>query len=229
MDAADRANVYVPASASLVRVGAHGTPRGGYQPDRNNWAPRIGLAWRPGQRQTALRAGYGIYYDQSALATGEGLYFNAPYFDFKLYYSLPTLPLTLSDPFPKNFPVTLPSSALAFQQNLRTRIHAAMELQSPTGNGPIQPGGVDLCRFEGERSCWVRAISINHSPSPKQPNLRPVPMFDDINILESRGNSSYQSFQARFQQTLRHGLTAIASYTCVEIDRRRIQLFHQFR
>ena len=102
---ADRANVYDPATRSLVRVGTNGIPRGGYGPDRNNWAPRIGLAWRPGQRGTVLRAGYGLYYDQGALATGEGLYFNAPYFDFKLYFPLAQLPLTLYDPFPRNFPL----------------------------------------------------------------------------------------------------------------------------
>jgi hypothetical protein len=99
-------------------VGTSGIPRGGYEPDRNNWAPRIGLAWSPGQSGTVLRAGYGLYYDQGALATGEGLYFNAPYFDFKLYFPLEQLPLTLYDPFPE-LPVALPSSALAFQ-SLRT-------------------------------------------------------------------------------------------------------------
>ena len=83
----DRANLYDPATQSLVQVGTNGIPRGGYLPDRNNFAPRAGprLDAR-GRRNTVLRAGYGIYYDQSSLATGEGLYFNPPYFDFKLYF-----------------------------------------------------------------------------------------------------------------------------------------------
>jgi hypothetical protein len=57
----------------------------------NHWEPAIGLAWSPGTGNRSLvRAGYGIYYDQSSLAPGEGLYFNKPYYDFKLYYPLPT-------------------------------------------------------------------------------------------------------------------------------------------
>src|SRR5260370_38844944 len=112
--------MYTPATQSLGRVGTGGIPRGGSLPDRNNFAPRLGLAWRPGHHNTVVRAGYGIYYDQSSLATGEGLYFNAPYFDFKFYFPFGQLPLSLSDPFPANFPIPYPSSALAVQKDLRT-------------------------------------------------------------------------------------------------------------
>jgi hypothetical protein len=40
-----------------------------------------------------------------------------------------------------------------------------------------------------------------------------VPQFADIDILESRADSNYNSLQARFQQRFQHGLTALASYT----------------
>jgi outer membrane receptor protein involved in Fe transport len=212
VDAGDRANIYDPATQSLVRVGTAGLPRGGYAPDRNNWAPRIGFAWRPGQRRTVLRSGYGIYYDQSALASGEGLYFNAPYFDFKLYFPLQQLPLSLSDPFPGNFPVALPSSALAFQRNLRTAytqqwsFSVQRELARTTLVEAVYAGS------KGTKLLGARDLN-QPAPSPLQPNPRPVPQFDDINIVESRGNSSYQSLQTRFQQDLRGGLTALASYT----------------
>ena len=32
------------------------------RPDRNNWAPRVGIAWKP-QKKTVVRAGYGINYN----------------------------------------------------------------------------------------------------------------------------------------------------------------------
>ena len=97
-------------------------PRGGYEPDRNNLAPRAGFAWTLDQSaRTVLRGGYGIYYNQGALATSEGLYFNPPYFNLGVYFPAPGLPLlTLADPFPSSFPVSIPQSATAYQRDLQT-------------------------------------------------------------------------------------------------------------
>jgi hypothetical protein len=40
-----------------------------YESDKKNWAPRIGLAWDvTGDGKTAVRAGYGIFYDQNISA-----------------------------------------------------------------------------------------------------------------------------------------------------------------
>jgi trimeric autotransporter adhesin len=43
-------------------------PNGLIDPDRNNWAPRGGLAWKPSTKHsTVVRLGYGIYYNPTAL------------------------------------------------------------------------------------------------------------------------------------------------------------------
>jgi hypothetical protein len=212
-DAADRANLYDPATQTLVRVGTGGIPRGGSEPDRNNFAPRVGLAWHPGRGHTVMRAGYGLYYDQSSLATGEGLYFNTPYFDFKLFFPLGAqFPLSLSDPFPAFFPVGVPSSALALQRNLRTAYTQQWNLnvQRELGRDRV----VELAYAGSKGTKLLGARDLNQpNPSPQPNNPRPMPLFADINILESRGDSSYQSLQARFQQSFQPGLAALASYT----------------
>ncbi len=204
VDAEDRANVYDAATRTLVRAGS------GYLPDRNNFAPRVSLAWR--RKGTVLRSGYGVYHDQPALAIGEGLYFNQPYYDLKLYFPLEGLPLTLADPFPRNFPVTLPSSALAFQRDLRTGYvqHWNFGVQREIGRARMVEAS-----YAGSKGSKLPAARDWNQPAPSasRPNLRPVPQFDDINALESRANSNYHSLQARFRQTLSHGVTALASYT----------------
>jgi hypothetical protein len=212
VDAFDRANLYDPATQTLVRVGTNGIPRGGSQPDRNNFAPTIGLAWHPGQAHTSLRAGYGIHYDQSSLAPGEGLYFNAPYFDFKLYFPFGQIPLTLSNPFPANFPIPVPFSALAIQKNLATAYMQQwnFNVQREIGRDRI----VELAYVGSKGTKLLGARDLNQPfPSAQPINPRPVPQFADIDVLESRADSNYNSFQARFQQSFEHGLTALASYT----------------
>src|SRR6185295_2695880 len=64
----------------------------------------------------------------------------------------------------------------------------------------------------------LTARDINQpQPSVLPPGLpfvpRPDPRFDDIDLLESRANSSYQSLQARFERRLSQGLGALVSYT----------------
>jgi hypothetical protein len=211
-DAEDRANVFDVATQRLLPVGVNGVPRSGFERNCSNVGPRVGLAWMPGSRKTVIRAGYGIYFDQPALATGEGLYFNAPYFNLHLYYSLDNFPVTLSDPFPRNFPYPSPSSALAFQKDLRTPYsqHWNFNIEREVGKGRV----VEVGYVAAKGTKLLAGRDINQPrPSAQQPNLRPNPLFDDITILESRSNSTYHSMQARFQQRLASGLSALASYT----------------
>ncbi|MEK6408808.1 MAG: TonB-dependent receptor [Acidobacteriota bacterium] len=213
VDAFDRANLYDPATRTLTPVGTNGIPRSGYEADRNNWAPRVGLAWTMGSKgATVLRAGYGVYYDQSSLAPSEGLYFNSPFFDFNLFFSLPGLPLTLNNPFPSFFPFPLPHSAFGFQRDLRTPYmqHWNASLQQELGKSRI----LEVAYVASKGTKLITARDINQPrPSPVSPNLRPNPQFDDITFEESSANSSYNSLQVRFQQRLDFGLSVLSSYT----------------
>ncbi len=215
VDAFDRANLYDAATRSLVRVGTGGVPRGGYESDKNNFAPRVGLAWTISEN-TVVRAGYGVYYDTSPLAPGEALYFNRPYFDFNLFFPLQGLPLTLSDPFPANFPFALPDSAQAIQRNLRTPYmqHWNFSVQQQLGRRRV----LEVAYVGSKGTKLLTARDINQPlPSVLPPGLpfvpRPVPQFDEINLIESRANSNYRSLQVRLQQRLSDGLALLGSYT----------------
>ncbi len=213
VDRYDRANTYDPLTESLVPVGKGGIPRSAYEADRNNWAPRIGIAWSPGaENRSVVRAGYGIYYDQSSLAPGEGLYFNQPYYDFQLFYPLPAYPLYLDNPFPSDYPLPIPKTAFGFDRHLRTSYfqHWNMTLQRQFGTGSL----LELAYVGSKGSKILSARDINQpDASPQRPNLRPVPQFADIILSESRGNSSYNSFQFRFQQRFAADFSALISYT----------------
>jgi hypothetical protein len=214
VDAANRADAYDQTTGSLVQLGQDGFPRGGYTPDHRNFAPQIGLAWSPGGRDTTiLRAAYGIHYDQSSLAPGEGLYFSAPYYNFNLYYPIQGMVnLSLSDPFPSNFPFPYPGSAIAFQTNLHTPYIQQWNLgvQRQIGRQRV----LEIAYVGSKGTDLIDSRNIDQpQPSVNQENPGPNPNFSEIDIIESAANSTYNSLQARLQQRLWQGLSLLASYT----------------
>jgi hypothetical protein len=213
VDADDRANLYDAATGQLVRVGGETMPRGGYVADRNNLAPRVGFAWALGRdRANVIRGGYGIYYNQGALATSEGLYFNPPYFNLSVFFPGAGPAVTLADPFPASFPVFIPQSATAYQRDLQTpwMEHWNIGLQHAIGHSR----SIEVAYAGSRGHDLISARDMNQAQaSVKQPNLRPNPLFADITLIESRGSSHYNALQIRYQQRAAYGTSLLLSYT----------------
>src|SRR5262249_25028447 len=59
-----QSSVFPTAPVGLVFPGDAGISRSTYQPDRNNFAPGLGLAWDPtGQGKLSIRTGFGVFYN----------------------------------------------------------------------------------------------------------------------------------------------------------------------
>jgi len=76
-------------------------PVGLVNPDRNNWAPRIAVAWRPWPKgKTIVRAGYGIYYNAAAYnAFARNLAAQPPFANTNSVITSSEALLTLADGF----------------------------------------------------------------------------------------------------------------------------------
>jgi hypothetical protein len=71
------------------------------RPDKNNWAPRVGIAWRPFHSGPVVRAGYGMFYNGSIYEQLAAVMLNQPPFAVaQTSVTSPSRLLTLSNGFP---------------------------------------------------------------------------------------------------------------------------------
>jgi hypothetical protein len=92
-----------------------------YQAQKNNFAPRVGLAWDPFKKGlTSVRMGYGIYHEQVSLSAAELLALNPPFQE-----TATQLITTLDQPIPGGAAIPVvasatPASIRAIQPNFLT-------------------------------------------------------------------------------------------------------------
>ncbi|MDA0206744.1 MAG: TonB-dependent receptor [Acidobacteria bacterium] len=212
-DAFDNAAIFDTAAQQFVQLGQNGVPRGGYEPDKNNFAPRIGLAWSPGgSRKTVVRSGYGIHYNSNSLASGQAIYFNPPFFSFQLFFPSQQSVIQIQDPWPAGGAAPVPPSATTYDRNLKTSYaqHWNFSLQRE-----LAAGVIISATYNGTRGVNLLGARDINQPAPglAQPNLRPLPFFADINQIESASDSTYHGLQLQLRSQMTAGLTGLFSYT----------------
>jgi hypothetical protein len=208
------------APTGLVYPGDPGVPDGTYQTDKNNVAPRLGLAWDPtGSGRSSLRAGWGIFYDTLA---GQGDFFQngvlAPPFTPLLEVNSPPVPLTLRDPMSvigggaNNFPPGLIFIGWGedFVQPSAQHFNVTWQ-QELTRNVGIEVG------YVGSRGKNLPIfIEVNPgivAPGQTTPGARLFPAFSLVRPTFSVAKSWYDSFQGSLRMRPTRGLSFLASYT----------------
>lgn len=114
-----RSTVFPNAPVGLLFPGDAGAPNGANFPDRNDWAPRFGIAWDPFKNgKTSVRGGFGMFYD--ILKAEDNLQYNgqAPFFGFADLFFSPGTNI-FSAPFvnagvPNSFPSRPPARNIDF-------------------------------------------------------------------------------------------------------------------
>lgn len=210
-DADDRFSLFDLEAARLVEPGSTALGRAGYAPDGNNFAPRAGIAWNPGD-SLVLRAAYGVYHEVNILEANSGLYFNPPYFDLRLFFpSAAALP-SLENPFGGGG-FTPPASVNALQPNFRTGYgqhwNAGLERALP---GRL----VARATYMGSKgSKLLRRRNLNQ-PSPGGGEVdarRPIGGFANVALFESGASSTYHSGVFTLERRLHRGAGFRAAYT----------------
>lgn len=185
--------------------------------DTNNFAPRAGVAYAPGDHKTVIRASYGIYFDRIPLRATS----NALQRDGLKYIVVQLSPTQAGAPV---FPGVLPArpTSLTTKPNI-TRIdpnirnsysHQAnlqIERELP-GKASISIGYIYL---RGLHLILSRNVNVPRFPaSAGVPNLgRPDVNWGNIGRFESSGDSYYNGMVVSFNKQMTRWSSLRASYT----------------
>ena len=187
------------------------------QTDTNNFGPRLGFAYAPGDRKTVMRASFGIFYDRIPLRATS----NALQRDGTKYVVVQFSPTQAGAPVFPNVLATQPSTFLT-KPNI-TRIDPNIEVSySEQANFQIErelPGNalisVGYLHLHALHIIASRNVNVPTVPaSAGVPNLgRPDPNWGNIGRFEGAGDSYYNGMVVSFNKRAARWANVRVSYT----------------
>lgn len=200
--------------AEIVRDGRMGA--GLVKPDRNNWAPRVGLAyhWRP---STVIRAGGGVFY--TVLDMGNSIYDMARTLGgLRRDFSDDNFPdLTLANPFRTYSEGNLIQVAqpliLANAYDTRSSYTTqwTVDVQQSIGRDLV----VNVA-YVGSQSHKLKKFVALNIPGPGPGSVdprRPHQQFGYIQYPNTIGNANYNALQVKVERRMAAGFTLLSGYT----------------
>lgn len=192
--------------------------------DTDNFAPRLGVTWRPGgSDRLAVRGGYGIFYDTTSL----GLILNAAQLNGRriLSYNVPG-----TDPRAPVYPSLLsageavfstPPSITAFPDDFETMFahQATVSVERQLTDHLLASAGYS---YWGHRDTpYSRDTNLGPVVSTLADGRpvftgsaqRPDPRFRAINLIESHGRSSFNSLDLTLRQRMTGGVQLSGTYS----------------
>jgi hypothetical protein len=220
----DRQANFDLTNAEQLLAGQNGNSRALYEPYYNGWEPRLGAAYRLGDKWV-FRGGYGITQYMEGTGANLRLPLNPPFFfESQTTYDPTSGAGTISTGFQGLQALDRPSGVVrAWDPNLRPQFtqqwnafaeyligsrssinigyvgNKSKNLVTPIeGNQPL-PG-------VGPASTWTSLQS-------RRPLFAFNPLITDISTTASRGRSDYHALQTTFKQRMTKGFEFVANYT----------------
>lgn len=211
-------NFWYP-TGQIITAGTAGYPKDLEVTKKDNFAPRVGLAYAPFHSpKIVLRAGYGRFFTPQEIRTGDPLQtdYNLPFFYEPTFQSdglTPAIALATGWPSLNPAQAVLPgvtSEDWHPDTPVIDEWNADIEYQLP--------GQVLLtAAYVGNKASHLQVlVDRNQIPTPSptfDQSLRPYPQYGPFAAIENHGSSTYESFQVSAEKRTGHGLYVLSAFT----------------
>ncbi|MDE1155935.1 MAG: TonB-dependent receptor [Acidobacteriaceae bacterium] len=198
------------------KLGTDGTSRLPWPNIWHNFGPRVGFSYQPPlSRTTVIRGGFGVMYNQQPTENGLfNLITSTPVRQSQTFVSIPSLPLSLANPFPTNaYTTALTPGGIAKSFQAAQIYEWSFGVQHQFGSTLL-----DVAYFGSIGRHIPNEINLNqpaegYASTTLATAGRPYPKYGNITWDESEGASNFNSLQVKVQRNVGHGLNMVASYT----------------
>ena len=219
----------------IETTGSLGLPQSIHPTDYNDWAPRIGLAWRPfGSNRWAIRSGYGIFYAYPDTNLENNTVQTVPFVQSQQMFNdrppaAPSLtfgnfflgqPIVSANPNPGQVcsfgfaanSCSTPSTTAGLVHLRDTYVQEwNLSVQRQLSSGL----SLDVA-YVGNRTNRSQQFVQRNDPPPAPGAIqgrRPYPQWGTIRSIEYGGFGTYNALQVKLQSRAWHGSSFLVSYT----------------
>jgi hypothetical protein len=219
---------------SSATVAADFTPNKGFKfngPNHDDWAPRLGFAYRFTDR-TTLRGGFGIYYNANQLNTYTLTTQNYPLSASVSYNTVAAVPaapsqpatpanlLTLTNPTPGAASASPVAGVAGTYVNAVTMgpylpTQTLYQWNASAGQQLWAGAGMEI-QYLGSHDIHLDRDFYDNTPAPGPGDVnarRPNQLFGRIRRIQNDEYAHYNGLTAILRQRVKHGLSGMLSYT----------------
>lgn len=188
-------------------------------PDRNNFAPRVGFAYRPEfLKNTVVRGGVGTYYATDNFNEEQFKNQGSPFYSSRENTPSTTVPVSITNPFVTTSTTFPPAGAGIFTMNENSRTSYinqwGLSVQREFGGDYLVE--VEYSGGSGQKLAQRYNADIGTiDPTGTIPlSARvPYPQYGFILVSSNYGRSNYNALSAKVEKRFKNGLSFLGAYT----------------